>query len=756
MTTTVAAPMPTPAVEPLRPTGLLRWVTTVDHKDIGILYLLTSLVFFVLAGVEALLIRIQLAVPRNDFLSPGAYNAVFTMHGTTMIFLVVMPILLGFANYIVPLQIGARDMAFPKLNAFSYWLFLFGGLVLYFAFLNGTPPDTGWFSYAPLTLPPFSLESGVDYWAIGLLITSAGTIATGLNLFVTVITMRAPGMAWFRVPVFSWMSMITGWLVLAAIPALTAAQVMLLIDRYLGAHFFDPTYGGDPVLWQHLFWYFGHPEVYIMALPAFGIISEIVPVFSRKPIFGYAVVVGSGIAIAFLSVAVWAHHMFTVGMGDVANAAFGLSSMAIAVPTGIKVFSWLATLWGGRIRLTVPMLFALAFIIQFAIGGVTGVQFATVPVDWQVHDTYYVVAHFHYMIGGGSLFGILAATYYWFPKMTGRMLDERTGRYVFWLMVVGFNLVFFPMHFLGLMGMPRRTYTYPDLPGWGAINFAETIGAFIMTVGVMLLVWDLLRALRSGLPAGDNPWNAWTLEWATSSPPPPTNFVSLPPITSARPLYFAGGAHGAEIVEASLGPSSAATLVEHTAEEADRTRGWRAPTVGIFAFIFSEATFFGALIVAYLEYRTRSPGPGPHDLDVPRTLFFSLFLFASSGTVYLAERRLSNDDRRGFLTWWIASIVLGAIFLVGQLTEYMRLYADNIRIDTNLFTSAFFTLTGFHGFHVFVGLIALSSVALLAVAGDFDHGRRRIAVDTVSVYWHFVDGVWVIIFSLVYLLGLTS
>jgi cytochrome c oxidase subunit I len=739
VTTTVAAPMPAPAVEPLRPTGLLRWVTTVDHKDIGILYLLTSVAFFGLGGIEALLIRIQLAVPRNTFLDPGAYNAIFTMHGTTMIFLVVMPILLGFSNYIVPLQIGARDMAFPRLNAFSYWLFLFGGLVLYFAFLNGTPPDTGWFSYAPLTLAPYSLERGVDYWAIGLLITSAGTIATGLNLLVTVVTLRAPGMSWFRMPVFAWMSAITGWLILAAIPALTAAQAMLLIDRFLGAHFFDPTQGGDPVLWQHLFWYFGHPEVYIMALPAFGIMSEVVPVFSRKPIFGYTVVVGSGLAIAFLSVLVWAHHMFTVGMGDVANAAFGLSSMTIAVPTGIKVFSWIATLWGGRIRLTTAMLFALAFIIQFAMGGVTGVMFASVPIDWQTHDTYFLVAHFHYVLGGGSLFGILAAAYYWFPKMTGRLLSETAGRVVFWLMTIGFNVTFFPMHILGLMGMARRTYTYPDLPWWGAINFFETIGAFLIAAAVLVFVWDLLRSLRVGAIAGDNPWNAWTLEWATTSPPPAMNFVTQPPITSARPLYQFSGETTPEVSEA-----------------ADPTRNWRAPMVGIAAFIFSEATFFGALIVAFLEYRTRSPGPSPHDLDVPRTLIFSFFLFASSGTVYLAERRLARDDRRGFLQWWIVSIVLGAIFLVGQLTEYSRLYADNIRIDTNLFTSAFFTLTGFHGFHVFVGLIALSVVTLLAFAGDFTRGRRRIVVDTVSIYWHFVDGIWVIIFSLVYLLGLIS
>jgi heme/copper-type cytochrome/quinol oxidase subunit 1 len=529
-------------------------------------------------------------------------------------------------------------------------------------------------------------------------------------------------------------------LILAAIPSLTAAQVMLLFDRYLGSHFFDVSHGGDAVLWQHLFWYFGHPEVYIMALPAFGIMSEVVPVFARKPIFGYSVVVASGIAIAFLSVLVWAHHMFTVGLGDVVNAFFGLTSMAIAVPTGIKVFSWLATLWGGRIQLNVAMLYALAFLVQFTIGGLSGVQFATVPVDWQVHDTYYVVAHFHYVLGGGSLFAILAATYYWFPKITGRLLDERMGKRAFWLLAIGFNLVFFPMHIQGLMGMPRRTYTYPDLPGWGALNFVETVGAFIMSVGVLMIMWDAIRTLRSGVVAGDNPWNGWTLEWATSSPPPVLNFVSLPPITSSRPLYGPATEVGAPRI----------------AEPRDLTRSWHAPIVGIVAFIFSEATFFGALIVAFLEYRTRSPGPGPHDLDVPRTFLFSLFLFASSGTVYLAERRLARDDRRGFLRWWIISIAFGAVFLAGQLTEYARLYAEDITIGSNLFTSSFFTLTGFHGLHVMIGLIALSVIGLLAFAGDFAAGRHRLAVDVVSIYWHFVDGVWVIIFSLVYLLGLVS
>jgi cytochrome c oxidase subunit I len=737
---TVAAPYPAPEVAPARPGGLLRWVSTVDHKDIGILYLVTTVAFFVLGGFEALLIRIQLAVPRNTFLDPGAYNALFTMHGTTMIFLVVMPLLLGFSNYIVPLQIGARDMAFPRLNALSYWLLLFGGIILYWGFLNGTPPDIGWFSYAPLSERPFSLEPNVDYWALGLLVTSVGTIATGVNLLVTIVKLRATGMGWFQLPVFTWMSLITAFLVLAAIPSLTAAQIMLLFDRYLGAHFFDPSVGGDPILYQHLFWYFGHPEVYIMALPAFGIMSEVVPVFSRKPLFGYPVVVASGIAIAFLSLTVWAHHMFTVGMGQLAEAAFGLSSMIIAVPTGVKVFSWLATLWRGRIRLSTPMLYAAAFIAQFTIGGISGVHFATVPVDWHTHDTYYNVAHFHYVLGGGSLFAILAGTYYWFPKITGRMLGERLGRLNFWLMAVGFNVTFFPMHILGLMGQPRRTYTYPDLPGWGAINFVETLGAFLMGLAVLVLLWNMRQSLQRTERAPDNPWNAWTLEWATSSPPPPENFAAtLPPVTSNRPLW-----------------DLQHVVIPTAVPRRGRGTQWRAPIVGIAAFIFSESTFFAALIVAFLEYRMRGIGFSAHDLDMPRTFIFSLFLFASSFTVYQAERRLLRDDQRGFLTFWLLTMLLGAVFLTNQVVEYARLYGEGVTISTNLFTTAFFTLTGFHGLHVLVGLIALAVIALLARAGDFGAGRHRAAVDVVSIYWHFVDAVWVVVFSLVYVLGLLA
>jgi cytochrome c oxidase subunit I len=729
-----------------RPVGaqsrLLHWVTTVDHKEIGILYLVTTLVFFGLGGIEALLMRLQLATPRAELMGPSVYNALFTMHGTTMIFLVVMPMLLGFANYVVPLQLGARDMAFPKLNALSYWLLLFGALILHFSFLAEAVPSQGWFAYAPLTLHPYTMDKSADYWALGLLVTSIGTIATGLNLVVTVAKLRAPGLTAFRMPVFVWMSLITGLLILWAIPSLTAAQVMLLFDRHLGTRFFDPSAGGDPLLWQHLFWFFGHPEVYIMALPAFGIMSEVVPVFSRKPIFGYPFIVGSGIAIAFLSFGVWGHHMFAVGMGRIADVAFGASSALIAVPTGVKVFSWLATMWGGRIRFTTAMLFATSFIPMFTIGGISGVHFAIVPIDLQTTDTYYVVAHFHYVLFGGSFLAILAGTYYWFPKITGRLLDERLGRWHFWSTLVALNLTFFPMHIVGLLGMPRRVYTYPDLPGWGTLNLLETVGSFLLGVSTLVLLWNLLASLRHGRVAGDNPWQGWSLEWATTSPPPPHNFERQPIVTSARPLWRDSAGAPERDGRPARGPS---TFVDRVST----------PLLGTLTFISSEAVFFLSLIATFVIYRTASPsGPGPQILEVGRTALFSALLFASSGTIVLAERRLARDDQVGFRRWWLATILLGAAFLVGQALEYRRLFAEGIEIGTNLFTSAFFTLTGFHGLHVLIGLAMLAVVAGLARAGDFAHGRRHAAVASVAAYWHFVDVVWVVVFTVVYLLAL--
>ena len=523
--------------------GWLSWVASVDHKQIGILYLWSSTIFFVVAGVLALLMRVQLARPENHFLSPTMYNQIFTMHGTTMIFLVVVPALIGFANYLIPLMIGARDMAFPRLNALGFWAQAFGGVMLYFSFatagLNlGGAPAVGWFAYAPLSEAAYSYGPGVDYWIIGLLGIGVGTLTAGINLIATIVCLRTEGMTFGRLPLFVWMTMVTGFLIVLVIPVLNAGLVMLLFDRLLNANFFKPSTGGSAVLWQHVFWTFGHPEVYIMVLPAFGMISEVVPVFSGKPIYGYEFVAASGVAIAFLSLAVWAHHMFAVGLGHPADLFFAISSMAIAVPTGVKIFNWTATLYGGRLRFTTSMLFALGFLAMFTIGGLSGIAFAAVPIDWQLTDSYFVVAHFHYVLFGGTAFGVFAGVYYWFPKITGRMLSERIGRLHFWLTFIGFNLTFMIQHVLGMYGMPRRVFTYPPLPGWEAMNMISTVGAFVLAFAVLVFLVNVMVSLRSGEVAGDNPWNAWTLEWATTSPPPHENFPKgVPPVRGRRPLW---------------------------------------------------------------------------------------------------------------------------------------------------------------------------------------------------------------------------
>jgi cytochrome c oxidase subunit I len=523
--------------------GWLSWVASVDHKQIGILYLWSATIFFVVAGILALLMRIQLALPDNRFLNPQTYNQVFTMHGTTMIFLVVVPGLIGFANYMVPLMIGARDVAFPRLNALGFWVQAFGGLMLYFSFATGGlnlggAPAVGWFAYAPLSETAYSFGPGVDYWILGLLGIGVGTLSAGINLITTIFCLRTDGMTIRRLPLFVWMTLVTGVLIILVIPVLNAGLVMLLFDRLLNAHFFRPDTGGSAVLWQHVFWAFGHPEVYIMVLPAFGMISEIVPVFSGKPIYGYEFVAASTVAIGFLSLAVWAHHMFAVGLGHPFDLFFAICSMAIAVPTGIKIFNWTATMYQGRVRLTTAMLFALAFLAMFTIGGLSGIAFAVVPIDWQLTDSYFVVAHFHYVLFGGTAFAVFGAVYYWFPKITGKMLSERIGRAHFWLAFIGFNLTFMVQHVLGMFGMPRRVFTYPPLPGFAVMNMVSTIGAFVLAFSVLALLVNVMLSLRAGEIAGDNPWGAWTLEWATSSPPPPENFPrGVPPVRGRRPLW---------------------------------------------------------------------------------------------------------------------------------------------------------------------------------------------------------------------------
>ncbi len=523
---------------------LHEWVTTVDHKRLGILYILFALVFLIAGGIEATIMRWQLVRPHNDLVSPEVFNRMFTMHGTTMIFFVAMPLVFGFANYLVPLMIGARDMAFPRLNAFSFWMTALGGIFLYFSFLGGdglygagSAPDVGWFAYAPLTAKTFSLGHSTDYWTLSLLSSGIGSIGTAINIIATILCMRCPGMTLGKMPLLVWLNLVMAGLVILAVSPLSAAQIMLLIDRYLGAHFFDTQAGGSAVIWMHFFWIFGHPEVYVLVLPAFAFASEIIPVFSRKAIFGYPVMVLATIAIGFIGMSVWAHHMFTVGMSAGANTFFVLSTMAIAVPTGIKIFNWVATMWGGKLRFDAPMLFCVAFLFQFLVAGLTGVTLAVAPLDWQLGNSYYVVAHFHYVIVGGILFPIFGAFYYWFPKATGKMYNETLARLHFWLFFIGFHLTFDFMHVPGLLGMPRRIYTYEPGRGWDTWNLLVTVGVVFQAAGILIFACNLIWSYLRGKAAGNDPWDAWTLEWSTSSPPPVFNYAVIPVVRSRRPLW---------------------------------------------------------------------------------------------------------------------------------------------------------------------------------------------------------------------------
>jgi cytochrome c oxidase subunit 1 len=532
-----ATPRRTLFRRPSATTGLGSWLTTVDHKRIGVLYGVTAFAFFLIGGVEALLLRVQLARPENRFLDFDSYNQLFTMHGVTMIFLVVMPLSAAFFNYLIPLMIGARDVAFPRLNAFSYWVFVLGGIFLYSSFFLGGAPDGGWFAYQNQTGIIFSPGTAMDYYALGLQILGVASLASAVNFIVTILNERAPGMTLMRMPVFVWMTLVVSFLLLFAMPVIAIALFEMGFDRLFGTNFFNPAAGGDPVLWQHLFWLFGHPEVYILILPAMGIVSEVLPTFSRKPLFGYAAVVFSGIAIGFMGWGVWAHHMFTVGLGPVANAAFALSTMFIAVPTGVKIFNWLGTLWGGSIRFTTPLLFAVGFVAMFIIGGLSGVTHAITPSDAQQQDTYYIVAHIHYVLFGGAIFGLFSGAYYWIPKVSGRLLDERLGKVHFWLMLIGFNLTFAPMHILGLQGMRRRIPTYAEGLGWDMWNLVATIGSFVIALSILVFMVNVVRSMTRGKEAGADPWDARTLEWAIPSPPPHYNFAEVPEVHHRDELW---------------------------------------------------------------------------------------------------------------------------------------------------------------------------------------------------------------------------
>jgi cytochrome c oxidase subunit I len=537
MATTATAPVYAPVESYVGESGLWSWLTTVDHKRIGTLYLFTSLFFFLVGGIEAGVIRWQLAQPNLHIVSADLYNELFTMHGTTMIFLAIMPLSAAFFNYVVPLQIGARDVAFPRLNAFSYWVFLLGGLFINASWFFGAAPNAGWFAYAPLTTRQFSPGMNIDFWVIGIQILGVSSLAASFNFITTIVNMRAPGMNLMRMPMFTWNVFVTQFLIMMSFPVVTIALVFLQFDRFFGTQFYELAAGADPLLWQHLFWIFGHPEVYILILPAFGLLSEIVPTFSRKPIFGYPTMAYATILIAFLAFGVWAHHMFAVGMGPIGDTVFGVTTMLIAIPTGVKIFNWIFTMWGGSVEFTTSMKFAIGMICLFIIGGISGVMHSSPPADLQQTDTYFIVAHFHYVMFGGSMMGIFGGIYYYYPKMTGRLLNETQGSWHFWLTFIGMNLTFFPMHFSGLMGMPRRIYTYDAGQGWSTFNLISSIGAAILIVGTAFFFWNFVRSYKRGAIAGNNPWEAGTLEWAMSSPPPEYNFERIHHVTSRLPLW---------------------------------------------------------------------------------------------------------------------------------------------------------------------------------------------------------------------------
>lgn len=530
-------PSPAPAKLYKEKSTFWDWVTTTDHKKIGKLYLFTSLFFFIWGGVEAAILRAQLAGPNKDLISADLYNQLFTMHGTTMVFLAVMPLSAAFFNFLIPLQIGARDVAFPRLNAFSYWVYLFGGIFITVPIFFMLAPDGGWFGYVPLTTSQYSPDVNIDFWVVGLQILGVSSLAAAVNFITTVINMRSPGMTLMRMPIFTWMAFITQFLILLAFPAITIGLFFLTMDRFFGTTFYMASAGGDPLLYQHLFWIFGHPEVYILILPAFGLVSEVIPTFSKKPLFGYPVMVYSGILIAFLGFGVWAHHMFATGLGPVADTVFGLTTMLISIPTGVKIFNWLGTMAQGQLRFTTAMLFGIGLVAMFTIGGISGVMHSSPPANLQQTDSYFIVAHFHYVLFGGSIMGIFAGIYYYFPKFFGRLMNERLGKWHFWINMIGMNLTFFPMHYAGMLGMPRRIYTYDAGQGWDLFNALSTYGVYTIVVATLIFVYNFFRSLKKGDLAGPNPWGAPSVEWTIPSPAPSYNYATLPTVSSRYPMW---------------------------------------------------------------------------------------------------------------------------------------------------------------------------------------------------------------------------
>lgn len=591
-----AAPQPISLLpRPMAKTGLTGWITTVDHKKIGLMYAIGAIMFFIIGGLEALAIRTQLIVPNNRFIGAQFYNELFTMHGTTMVFLAIMPLNAAFFNLLIPLQIGARDVAFPRLNTFSLWTWVVGAIMLnvgwlsyVFPSIKAGAPDIGWFGYAPLTSKLFTPDASTDLWVLGLQILGLSSIVASLNFIVTIINLRAPGLTMMRLPVFTWMALVTSFLLVLALPPIAIALVEVMFDRHFGTSFFEVSGGGQPILWQHLFWVFGHPEVYILILPPMGYVSEILPTFSRKPLFGYPIIVFSGAAIGFIGFGVWSHHMFTTGMGTVATAAFSLATMAIAVPTGVKIFNWIGTLWNGQIMTRVPMMFALGFIWMFMLGGFSGIMHSAAPADAQQQDTYFIIAHFHYVLIGGATFALLAAVQYWFPKFFGRMVPEFWGKLSFWIIFVGFNTTFFPLHFLGLNGMPRRTWTYDANMGWNEANMLSTFGSYLLGIGLFTYLGVLIYSYFKGERCGNDPWDGRTLEWSIPSPPPEYNFKAIPTV-HARDAYWYEKHHKDEIAK---------EQAEHMKAEADHG-GIHMPDQSWYPFVASFGLLVGALSFAF-------------------------------------------------------------------------------------------------------------------------------------------------------------
>ena len=804
------------------PRGWRGTLSSVDHKTIGLRYLVTSIFFLVVGGIEALLMRSQLAVSGEHMLSANTYDQMFSMHGVTMIFLYAAPVLSGFSNYLWPLMLGSRDMAYPRLNALSYWVYLVAGIFLYTSLPLGAMPNAGWFDYVPFASRAYNPGMNIDFYALTLLLLAVSTTVGSINFVTTLFKTRAPGMSLNRLPIIVWGTLTASVANLFALPALSAAAIMLFLDRRFGAHFFDAAAGGHPLLWQHLFWMFGHPWVYIVVLPAMGIVSDALPTFCRRPLVGYTFVALATVTTGVLGFGVWIHHMFATGIPPMALAFFGAVSIFITIPSAVAVFSWLATLWYGRPWYPAAMKFMVGFIALFVIGGVSGVMTAAVPFDFQLTDTYFVVAHLHYVLVGINVFPVIAGIYYWFPKFTGRLMDERLGTWNFWTLFIGANLVFFPMHIVGMLGMPRRIYTYPSGLGWDVYNSIETVGAFLFAIGVALFAWNVLKSRRHGAVAGPNPWDAGTLEWSTPSPPPPYNFAVLPTIGSRHPLWedrlgegsarsvlykgpvlddgretFATSPLDAEpravmrmpedsyaplAVAVSCGviaygllfavywlsvlgviglavsaiawlwPDAATAFKGMTDTEfgelpvgasGRRSVGWW----GMAGVVTTEACFFVYLLFSYFYLSSMSVNPWPaHSPALGLPIINTGILLLSSVVAWWGLTGIERG-REGRLRFGIGgALVLGILFLVLQGVEYSR---EKLSFTHDAYGSLFYTITGFHGAHVFVGLVMLAVVLVRAFRGHFGQARHE-AVTNATFYWHFVDAVWLAVFTTLY------